>query len=61
MFPIELVEKDLSYVLKTAQANDAQLPLVETTQHNFALAIEQGYGNDNITGIAQLYLKDLLK
>ncbi len=56
MFPIELVEKDLTYAMKTAQANDTKLPLVEAAQHIFASAIEQGYGDNNITGIAQLYL-----
>ena len=56
MFPIELVEKDLSYTLKTAEANDAKLPLVEATQNIFAYSMKEGYGEDNITGIAQLYL-----
>ena len=56
MFPIKLVEKDLSYAMKTAQANDAKLPLVEAAQHIFASALDQEYADNNITGIAQLYL-----
>ena len=56
MFPIELVEKDLSYTLKTAQEKDSPLPLVEASQNIFASAIEKGYSNNNITGISQLYL-----
>ncbi len=56
LFPIELVEKDLNYGIKTAQSNDVQLPLVETAKNTFTKAIAQGYGNDNITGIVRLYL-----
>ncbi len=56
MFPIELVEKDLSYGIKTAQENNTELPLVEATQHIFSKAIAKGYGDNNITGVAQLYL-----
>ncbi len=55
LFPIELVEKDLSYALKTARVNGAKMPLVETTQEIYLKAIAQGYGTDNITGIAQIY------
>lgn len=56
LFPIELVEKDLSYAIKTAQANDVKLPLVEATQKTFVKAIAHGYSGHNITGVAQLYL-----
>ncbi len=55
LFPIELVEKDLTYALKTAQACDVTLPLVQATQQICAEAINQGYGQNNITGIARLY------
>lgn len=55
LFPIELVSKDMSYALKTAQANNVILPLVEATQKVYAEAIKQGYGDDNITGLIQLY------
>jgi 3-hydroxyisobutyrate dehydrogenase len=56
LFPIELVEKDLSYAVQTAQANGGQLPIAAATQQTFLEAIKQGYGADNITGIAQLYI-----
>ena len=55
LFPIELVEKDLSYAVNTAQDCDAQLPITNATQQTFKDAISQGYAQDNITGIAQLY------
>ncbi|GAB4545747.1 MAG: NAD(P)-dependent oxidoreductase [Pleurocapsa sp.] len=56
LFPIELVEKDLSYAVKTAKENQNNLPITTTTQQTFRNAIAQGYSADNITGIAQLYI-----
>ncbi|MGL5835102.1 MAG: NAD(P)-dependent oxidoreductase [Waterburya sp.] len=56
LFPIELVEKDLGYAVKTAQANDGKLPIAAATQQTFIEAIQQGHGSNNITGIAQLYI-----
>ena len=43
------------YTIDTAKVNNADLPLVKATQNTYAAAIKQGYGADNITGIAQLY------
>ncbi len=59
LFPIDLVEKDMSYAIKTAQANNVKLPLVEATQNVCTEAIRQGYGGDNITGLVQLYNQGL--
>lgn len=56
MFPIELVEKDFSYVVKTAEENGATVPISAATQAVFRKAIAEGFGEDNITGVAQLYL-----
>ncbi len=56
LFPIELVEKDLAYVLGTAQAQGVLMPLAEATQSIFAQALAKGHGAANITGVAQLYL-----
>lgn len=55
LFPLHLVEKDLKYALKTSQDFGVQLPLVATTQEICHTAIQQGYGNENITAIARLY------
>jgi len=55
MFPIELVKKDLSYLVATAEENGALVPMSQQTQERFEAAIAQGKGADNITGIAQLY------
>ena len=54
LFPIELVEKDLNYALENL-SNPENLPLINATQGIYAKAIEKGYGEDNITGVAQLY------
>ena len=55
MFPIDLVEKDFSYVIETAKENSSYVPIAESTRHIFAKAIKEGFGDDNITGIVQLY------
>lgn len=53
LFPIELVSKDLKYAIASTDATN--LPLVTAAQKIYDMAIERGYGADNITGIAQLY------
>lgn len=55
MFPIELVEKDLGYLMATAHEKGALAPMAQAAQQIFETAIAQGKGADNITGIAQLY------
>ncbi len=55
LFPIELVEKDLSYLTVTAQAKQADIPMGDAARQVFEKALAQGYGADNITGVAQLY------
>ena len=55
LFPIALVEKDFRYVLQASQAVDAQTPLSTAVHQVYLEAISQGYGSDNITGVAQLY------
>lgn len=56
MFPIELVEKDLNYVLGAAKENNSRTPIAQATADVFAEAIGRDYSADNITGVAQLYL-----
>lgn len=53
LFPIELVSKDLEYAI--ALTDETNLPLVTATQKIYATAVDRGYAEDNITGIAQLY------
>lgn len=56
LFPIELVEKDLGYAVKTALANKNELPIAAATQQTFKKAIASGYATDNITGIVRVYI-----
>lgn len=53
LFPIDLVEKDFRYALETAQGAAATIPTVAAVHALYKEAIAQGYGGDNITGIAQ--------
>lgn len=55
LFPIELVEKDLRYLVASAQLNQAKVPIGESAQQVFNDALKQGYGTDHISGVAQLY------
>lgn len=55
MFPIDLVAKDFSYVVETASDSGAAVPLSEATRQVYEQAAEGGLGDDNITGIVQLY------
>ena len=57
MFPITLVEKDLRYFLHFADSQSATRPVATAIQSLFAEALEKGFGDDNITGIAQLFAK----
>lgn len=56
LFPIELVAKDFGYMVKTAQATDASHPVSIAIRNIYQEAIAQGYGNDNITGVIQLFI-----
>ncbi len=55
MFPIDLVEKDLSYALRLAEHSKSKTPTLETVQSVYAQAKAQGHGGDNIVGVAQLF------
>ncbi|WP_414562253.1 MULTISPECIES: NAD(P)-dependent oxidoreductase [unclassified Anabaena] len=56
MFPINLVEKDFRYVTQTAQTVAAATPASNAIHGIYLEAIAKGYGNDNITGVAQLFI-----
>lgn len=57
LFPIALVEKDLRYAVATAKTVGASLPVSANVRDIFQAAIAMGYGNDNITGVMQLFLQ----
>jgi 3-hydroxyisobutyrate dehydrogenase-like beta-hydroxyacid dehydrogenase len=64
-FPIELVCKDFSYAMAAAGSVGANLPIAQEANAVYSEAVARGYGGDNITGVAQLYLSvsspDLVK
>ena len=55
MFPIELVEKDLSYALILTEDLRIKAPTLEAVKSVYTRAKAQGYGGDNIVGVAQLF------
>ncbi|MEL6468637.1 MAG: NAD(P)-dependent oxidoreductase [Cyanobacteria bacterium J06623_4] len=55
MFPIHLVEKDFRYALTAAPNSKTQMNLVSAAHHHYQQAINNGYGDRNITAIARLY------
>lgn len=54
LFPIDLVHKDLGYAIDAASPVSA-LPLTASAQTLFALAIQHGYGSENINAVAKLF------
>jgi 3-hydroxyisobutyrate dehydrogenase len=56
LFPIELVEKDFRYALQAAQAENSSMPVSTVIHHIYQEAIALGYGGENITGIARLFI-----
>lgn len=55
MFPVELAEKDLGYVLATAAAVHAAMPVAEATHAVLATALARGFGPDHLTAVVRLY------
>lgn len=56
MFPINLVEKDFRYVMQTAADVKASVPTSEAIHKVYSDAVDKGYGGDNITGVARLFI-----
>lgn len=57
LFPINLVEKDFRYMMQSAQAVRAAAPASTAIHRIYQDAIALGYGNNNITGIIQLFIE----
>ncbi len=55
LFPIDLVEKDLSYMSAVARDAATAAPITAASRDAFAQAKDQGYSGDNISGVVQLY------
>jgi 3-hydroxyisobutyrate dehydrogenase len=54
-FPIELVAKDLHYAAADAATRHRAVPLARAAAAIYRQAIERGHGQDNITGVVQLF------
>lgn len=55
MFPIELVEKDFAYAEEVAKDIGLDAHTLKTVRRIYLKAKDEGYGNDNIVGVAQMY------
>jgi 3-hydroxyisobutyrate dehydrogenase len=53
LFPAELAEKDIGYLL--AAAGEDRAPVNAATRTVLAKAIHQGFGGDHLSGVARLY------
>jgi len=56
LFPIELVDKDFSYALASAEKGGTAVPMMQAAGNIYKKALAKGFGGDNITGVAKLYL-----
>lgn len=54
-FPLALVAKDFDYVVRSAEAFGAEVPLTLCTQEIFVDAARTGLGAENITAITKRY------
>jgi 3-hydroxyisobutyrate dehydrogenase-like beta-hydroxyacid dehydrogenase len=55
LFTIDLMEKDLSYLLETAQASGAALPGTSLARAAFQRAQQQGLGGAHVSGLAAVF------
>lgn len=55
LFPIDLVEKDLGYMVALAESLGTSAPTTEAARAVFGRASAAGHGGDNIHGVIQLF------
>jgi 3-hydroxyisobutyrate dehydrogenase len=55
LFTIDLIEKDLGYILSTAQATNAGLPAADSAWSAFRKAQAAGLGHANISALVAIY------
>jgi 3-hydroxyisobutyrate dehydrogenase len=55
LFTIDLIEKDLGYIIDTARASGADLPGAEASRAAFRRAQERGLGQSNVSGLAAVF------
>ena len=54
LFPVELVAKDFAYAQQAA-GGDNRVPMMAAAGRLFQQAINQGFGQDNLTGVVRLH------
>ncbi|HAV1886861.1 TPA: NAD(P)-dependent oxidoreductase [Enterobacter hormaechei subsp. xiangfangensis] len=54
-FPVDLIEKDLGYILECVDVPEQLAPTLKCTRDVFQRAISQGQGADNMSGVVRLY------
>jgi 3-hydroxyisobutyrate dehydrogenase-like beta-hydroxyacid dehydrogenase len=55
LFTIDLIEKDLGYIIDTAARSGASLPGAQSARAAFQRAQQQGLGQANISGLAAVF------
>lgn len=55
LFTIDLIEKDLGYILDAAKASGADLPGAESARAAFRRAQTLGLGGSNVSGLAAVF------
>jgi len=55
MFPIDLVEKDLGYVVATTSSLGGESPVTAAVRAVYGRAKDEGLGGDNITGVVKVF------
>lgn len=60
-FPLELMEKDLELVSKTAYENGAFLPTVNVVKEVYTLAKKSGYGEKDFSAVSDLIMNEITR
>ena len=55
MFPVELIEKDFTYLQEFAETFAVKTPVADTVQRVFNNALNTGFADENMTAVAKLY------
>ncbi|VAW91411.1 hypothetical protein MNBD_GAMMA22-2707 [hydrothermal vent metagenome] len=56
LFPVDLVEKDFSYLLQLAKDQSASIPMANAALDVYQKAQSSGFGDNNISGVVKMYL-----
>jgi 3-hydroxyisobutyrate dehydrogenase-like beta-hydroxyacid dehydrogenase len=58
LFTIDLIEKDLGYIIETARTSGADLPGAESARAAFQRAQDKGLGQSNVSGLAEIFARE---